>query len=410
MAQTNPDVVIVGGGIAGATMAVVLARAGEGVTLVEREAAFRDRIRGDSLFPWGAAIAQELGIHDLLPVGGARPLPDWQVYEGGAPTDVITWGKDVPTPDVLWGVNLPALQETLLDAARGAGVTVLRPARAVSVVPGIPPTVTVEQDGASQRLIPRLVVGADGRESGLRRAIGAEPTHAPAHHMLGGCLVAGLGLDADTGHMGRIEGGKVMVFRHGGESARLYLICSPETAERLRPGGFEAYLAHCAQAFPAGAISDTQPLGPVAFFPGIDIYPDRIVGEGVVLIGDAAGANDPALGSGTGLALIDVLELSGLLRQNDDWPAAIAEFAWRRPAWYEPMRAFGEWTGPLDTDTGPAADAARARADRARDADRWRNGYGAFFAFGPRGLPVNDEVRAHFLGLDLPEEAGVPRY
>ena len=33
------------------------------------------------------------------------------------------------------------------------------------------------------------------------------------------------------------------------------------------------------------------------------------------------------------------------------------------------------------------------------------DGYGAFFAFGPRGLPVNDEVRAHFLGLDLPEDA-----
>lgn len=405
MAQSDPEVVIVGGGIAGAAMAIVLVRSGVSATLVEREAAFRDRIRGDSMFPWGAAIAQELGIHDLLAKGGARPLPDWQVHEGGVPTDRITWGKDVPTPDVLWGVNLPQLQETLLDAASKAGVTVLRPARVVSVVPGKPPTVIVEQDGTSQTFTPRLVIGADGRESGLRRAIGAETTHAPNHHMLGGCLVSNLGLDADTGHMGRIEGGKVMVFRHGGESARLYLICSPETAEALRPGGFPAYLAHCAQAFPAGAISEAQALSPVAFFPGVDIYPDRSADEGVVLIGDAAGANDPALGSGAGLALIDVQELSGLLQGNDDWQAAIEEFARRRPTWYDPMRAFGEWTGPLDTDTGPAADAARVRADRARDADRWRNGYGAFFAFGPRGLPVNDEVRAHFLGLDLPEIA-----
>ncbi len=143
----------------------------------------------------------------------------------------------------------------------------------------------------------------------------------------------------------------------------------------------------------------------MAFFPGIDVYPDQITGKGVVLIGDAAGANDPALGSGTGLALIDVQELSTLLRERVDWPSAITEFARRRPTWYEPMRALGEWSGPLDTDTGPAADAARARAERARDADRWRNGYGAFFAFGPRGLPVSAEVRAHFLGLDLPESA-----
>lgn len=405
MMQSNPDIVIIGGGIAGASLGIVLAREGLSVTLVEREATFRDRVRGDSMFSWGAAIAQELGIHDLLPAGRARPLPVWQVYNGGLPTESYVWGKDIPTPDVVWGVYLPQLQETLLDAARDAGVTVLRPARAITVVPGNPPTVTIEQDGEQQVLTPRLVVGADGRESGLRRAIGATTTHAPTHHMLGGCRVTGIDLDADTGHMGRIEGGKVMVFRHAGESARLYLICSPETAETLRPGGFEAYLAHCAQAFPADTIGNAEPLGPVAFFPGIDVYPDRIAGEGVVLVGDAAGANDPALGSGTGLALIDVQELSKLLLERDDWQTAIEEFAQRRPTWYEPMRALGVWMGHLDTDTGPEADAARLLADRAREADRWRHGYGAFFAFGPRGLPVNDEVRAHFLGLDLPASA-----
>ena len=405
MAQTRPDVVIVGGGVAGATLGIVLARAGASVALVEREATFRDRVRGDSMFPWGAAIAQDLGIHDLLREGGARPLPIWQVYENSEPTEAYVWGEDIPTTDVLWGVNLPKLQETLLDVAREAGVDLLRPARTVSVSPGIPPVVTVEQNGESQTFVPRLVVGADGRESALRRTIGAQTTHAPVHHMLGGCLVSGVALDADTGHMGRLDGGKVMVFRHGGESARLYLICSPEVAENLRSGGFEAYVAHCQRAFPAGSLSEIRAEGPVAFFPGIDVYPDHIAGEGVVLIGDAAGANDPALGSGTGLALIDVQELSTLLRERADWPCAITEFARRRPTWYEPMRAFGEWTGPLDTDTGPAADAARARAERARDADRWRNGYGAFFAFGPRGLPVSAEVRAHFLGLDLPEGA-----
>lgn len=405
MPQTKPDVVIIGAGIAGASLGIVLARSGRSVTLVERETAFRDRVRGDSMFPWGAAIAQELGIHDLLLSGGARPLPRWQVYEDGEPTDAFVWGQDVPTPDVVWGVFLPQLQETLLMAARDAGVTVLRPARAVSITPGDPPSVTIEQNGETQTITPRLIVGADGRESGLRRAIGAHTTYAPTHHMLGGCLVSGIDLDPDTGHMGRVEGGKVMVFRHGGESARLYLVCSPEVAETLRPGGFDAYRDHCAKAFPAGSLANAEPLGPVAFFPGIDVYPDRITGEGVVLIGDAAGANDPALGSGTGLALIDVQVLSGLLQEHDDWQAAIATFADRRHSWYEPMRAIGEWMGPLDTDTGPEADETRERAKRAGEADQVRNGYGIFFAFGPRDLPVNDEVRAHYLGLDLPASA-----
>ncbi|MFT4039836.1 MAG: NAD(P)/FAD-dependent oxidoreductase [Thermomicrobiales bacterium] len=401
MTESQPDVVIVGGGVAGGDLALVLSRAGLAVTLVEREATFRDRVRGDSLFPWGATLAVQLGIHDLLAPSGARPLPQWQVYEDRQPTDRIAWGVDVPTQDVVWGVDLPQLQETLLRAAAAAGVTILRPARVVSVTPGEPPHVVVERDGSAMTLRPRLVVGADGRESGLRKAMGAATTHAPVHHVLGGCLVSGLALAADTAHMGRLPGGKVMVFRHAGETARLYLICDPQTADVLRPGGFAAFAAHCAGALPDGALDAVEAHGPAAFFPGIDVYPDRIAGPGVVLIGDAAGASDPSLGSGTGLAFIDAQELSQRLLGSDDWPAAIVDFAAARESWYAPMRAIGEWMGPLDTDVGPEADAARALAERAKEADPWRNGYGAFFAFGPRGLPVTPEARAHYLGLDL---------
>ena len=55
----------------------------------------------------------------------------------------------------------------------------------------------------------------------------------------------------------------------------------------------DAFLATCAAAFPDGAFARAQAVGPVAFFPGSDVYPDQIAGQGIVLIGDAAGANDP---------------------------------------------------------------------------------------------------------------------
>ncbi len=46
------DVAVVGGGVAGSSVAAVLASAGLGVVLVEREARFRDRVRGESIHPW----------------------------------------------------------------------------------------------------------------------------------------------------------------------------------------------------------------------------------------------------------------------------------------------------------------------------------------------------------------------
>ncbi|MDQ3780771.1 MAG: FAD-dependent monooxygenase, partial [Chloroflexota bacterium] len=56
------DVAIVGGGVAGSSLGATLAAAGIGVVIVEREARFRDRIRGEGLHPWGAAEANRLGL------------------------------------------------------------------------------------------------------------------------------------------------------------------------------------------------------------------------------------------------------------------------------------------------------------------------------------------------------------
>jgi hypothetical protein len=42
---------------------------------VEREARFRDRVRGDSVFPWGVVEMTRLGLADLLPASDARPPP-----------------------------------------------------------------------------------------------------------------------------------------------------------------------------------------------------------------------------------------------------------------------------------------------------------------------------------------------
>ena len=64
------DIVVVGGGIAGATMALVLARAGLTVTVLEQQLSYRDRVRGEFMQPWGVAEAQNLGIGEILAEAG----------------------------------------------------------------------------------------------------------------------------------------------------------------------------------------------------------------------------------------------------------------------------------------------------------------------------------------------------
>jgi menaquinone-9 beta-reductase len=397
------DVAIVGGGVAGSSLAIALARAGRSVALIEREARFRDRVRGDALFPWGAVEAGRLGIADVLPMSGARPLPVWQPYTDGEPEAPYRWADDVPTGDVVWGVNHPGLQEALFCRAVATGVAAMRPAKALA------PTrradelwdLPVQTEDGTATVQARLIVGADGKDSGVRRWVGASTIRDPVHHVIGGCLVTGIGLEPDAAHHARFDGGMTLVFHHANENARLYLVCQPQRAKAIRgPYAASAFIAACAKAFPAGTFTRARPVGPAAFFPGSDIYADRLAGDGIVLIGDAAGANDPSQGKGLSLVFRDVRELSELL-ECDDWQWAIEEFARRRPRWYDPLRAYAMWEGPLNSDVGPEADAARARAERAKEHDPLLWGYRLIHALGPDGLPVTEEARRHILGEDL---------
>jgi len=60
------DIITVGGGLGGASFAKAMAERGARVLVVEREAKFKDRVRGEWLAPWGVAEAHELGVYETL--------------------------------------------------------------------------------------------------------------------------------------------------------------------------------------------------------------------------------------------------------------------------------------------------------------------------------------------------------
>ena len=66
MRLNQPDIVVVGGGIAGASLSTVLARSGIRVLLLERQRAYRDRVRGEYMAPWGVLEARALGLEDVI--------------------------------------------------------------------------------------------------------------------------------------------------------------------------------------------------------------------------------------------------------------------------------------------------------------------------------------------------------
>ena len=71
MRNAEPDVVIVGAGIAGGALGTVLARAGFEVVLLERENSYPDRVRGEFMAPWGVTELAKLELLQPLREAGA---------------------------------------------------------------------------------------------------------------------------------------------------------------------------------------------------------------------------------------------------------------------------------------------------------------------------------------------------
>src|SRR3989442_6474649 len=68
----QPDVVVIGAGIAGGALATALARHGVSVLVLEQSEVYVDRVRGEWLSPWGVAEAQRLGLYELLVDAGGH--------------------------------------------------------------------------------------------------------------------------------------------------------------------------------------------------------------------------------------------------------------------------------------------------------------------------------------------------
>src|SRR4030095_12095648 len=82
MASSIYDIITVGGGLGGSSLAKAMAERGARVLVLEREQQFKDRVRGEQMHPWGVAEAQKLGLYDLLHATCGHELPWWDVYVG----------------------------------------------------------------------------------------------------------------------------------------------------------------------------------------------------------------------------------------------------------------------------------------------------------------------------------------
>lgn len=399
------DLAIVGGGIGGSGLAAVMARAGYSVLLLEQSEVYEDRVRGEWIAPWGVAETRRVGLYELLMSVGGHHVGRHVTYDesrDAETSEALTlplsiFAEGVPGPLCL---GHPLHCQTLFDAARAAGADARRGVNVTSVRLGERPGLTFEHDGQTIEVEARLVVGADGRTSQVREAAGVTLHQDKPHHWFAGLLIEGAeGWDQDLQAIGTEDDFGFLAFPQGSGRVRIYGGYALDEARRFKgPDAARQFLDTFAmRCAPANRhLVAGTPAGPLHSYINADSWTDEPYAPGVVLIGDAAGWNDPIIGLGLSITYRDVRIVSELMKGSDQWTAELfTPYGEERAERMRRLRFAASLQAGLDMEFDDAAKARRRLHFEHAAADPTLGIHAVAVMAGPEAVPAEFFTEAH---------------
>jgi len=394
--MASGHILVIGGGIAGSSFARAIAREGSPVTILESTKVFKDRNRGEFVFPWGSVEADRLGLYaDLVSVG--RELHALQLGIDTEPVDLTKFTQEgLPA----LGFHHPEMQQKLLSAAADAGASVFRGARVIGLErkpSGV--EVCVRINGDDEVLFSEFVVIADGRNSVMRKHAGFKANKGRPGRMIAGVLAGNCGVPEDRMVATRNPrlGCSTTVIPLGGGRARAYFCYETGSREPMSgPADFprfsrDSYAAHIPESYYKNATVE----GPLASFDCTHVWVDHPYCDRVALIGDAAGCTDPTQGQGLSLSLRDARVLRDAMRSAPNWDAAGHAYAVEHDRYFDVISQYIDWVRDLIHTSGPDAESLRARVLPTWSDDPSRNPL--LNLRGP-DIELTEEVRRRFFG------------
>jgi len=304
MTAEHHDVIVVGARNAGAATAMLLARAGHDVVVLDRSKPTTDTNSTHALSRGGVVQLNKWGLLDKVVASGAPPIRNVSFH---LPDETIRHDvRDTAGVDFLLAPRRYVLDALVAREAVAAGARLDTGARVLGVTKdpaGRVNGVTVRgRLGAVRQITARLVIGADGIHSKVASSVGAEIVEA--HAPTASCLytyVSGIDWDGFELYVGdRAFGG---IFPTHGDEAAVFLIRPDNDFADVMGAGrarTAMWLAELRRAVPAMAarLRPGRVTAGMRGYVGLPNQVRRAAGPGWALVGDAGYHRDPVTGHG----------------------------------------------------------------------------------------------------------------
>jgi ubiquinone biosynthesis UbiH/UbiF/VisC/COQ6 family hydroxylase len=328
------DVLVRGAGAVGQCLALVLARDGLHVALIEEPAAAKPGgdVRAYALNAASAELLRQLKVWQALPASAVTAVHEMRVQgdAAGASLEFNAWQQHVDA--LAWIVDAQALHEQLEAALRFAP-QVQRTAPDVDVdapltAPNMKAPLTALCEGKNSATRAAFGVRVERRDFG-QKAIAARLTATREHQNVARQwfrspdVLALLPLDAPQ----------------AASSYALVWSCPTQRADELLHLSEREFEVELMQASGA-SVGELRLCSPRMAWPLVQMSAQPWCGPGWVLLGDAAHVVHPLAGQGLNLGLADVAALARVIAQREPWRSLGDERLLRR---YARSRAAPTW-------------------------------------------------------------------
>lgn len=308
------DIVIVGGGLAGLSLAVALRQTRLAVAVVEGQAPLRPEGWDPRIYAVSPANVDFLGRIGVWPhIDGRRlcPVESMEIHgDGRGRLDFSAYDAGVPA--LAWIAEAGAMHGELWESARRqANVTLFCPSRPRALDLDDPVGARLDlEDGRQLRA--RLVVAADGADSWTRRAAGIDVAFK-SYGQKG--MVANFRCERPHGNTAwqwfREDG--ILAWLPLPDGLMSMVWSAPDELADALTGLSSAELGERVAAAGGHRLGRLEALAPAQAFPLRLMRPPRSVAPRLVLVGDAAHAIHPLSGHGINLGYRDAAVLARVL-------------------------------------------------------------------------------------------------